>query len=59
MTRQYPAGTKVADEEMAQIRLQRESFHGDWNYEILPTMEMLFLNGAFAQQGLVFTGSSI
>jgi len=34
--RQYPAGTKVADEEMAQIRLQRDAFHGDWNYEILP-----------------------
>ena len=34
--RKYPAGIKVADAEMAQIRLRRDDFHGDWNYEILP-----------------------
>ena len=32
----YPAGTKVADAEMAGIRLRRDDFHGEWNYEILP-----------------------
>ena len=32
----YPAGTKVADAEMAGIRIQRDDFHGEWNYEILP-----------------------
>ena len=30
----YPSGIKVADEEMARINLQRDAFHGDWNYEI-------------------------
>jgi len=32
----YPAGIKVEDEEMARIRLRRDDFHGEWNYEILP-----------------------
>lgn len=32
----YPAGIKVADREMAEIRLRRDAFHGEWNYEILP-----------------------
>jgi hypothetical protein len=32
----YPAGVKVSEAEMAEIRLHRHAFHGDWNYEILP-----------------------
>ena len=32
----YPAGIKVPDSEMAEIRLHRDAFHGEWNYEILP-----------------------
>jgi transposase len=35
-TQTYPAGLKVTDEEMATIRLQREAFHGEWNYTISP-----------------------
>jgi len=34
--RSYPAGIKVPDSEMAEIKLRREAFHGEWNYEILP-----------------------
>jgi transposase len=34
--RPYPAGIKVPDQQMAQINLRREEFHGEWNYEILP-----------------------
>ena len=34
--RNYPAGVKVPDSAMAEIKLQREAFHGEWNYEILP-----------------------
>src|ERR1700728_976575 len=34
--RPYPTGTKVPDAQMAEIRLQRDDFHGEWNYEILP-----------------------
>jgi hypothetical protein len=32
----YPAGVKVPDSEMAEVRLQRHAFHGEWNYDIQP-----------------------
>jgi hypothetical protein len=32
----YPLGIKVPDEELAAVRLQKDEFHGDWNYTILP-----------------------
>jgi Rhodopirellula transposase DDE domain len=32
----YPAGTKIEDHELAGVRLRRDKFHGDWNYEIHP-----------------------
>ena len=32
----YPAGTKIDDQELAGVRLRRDKFHGDWNYEIHP-----------------------
>lgn len=34
--RKYPTGRKVSDEEMRLVRVQRNSFHGDWNYIIKP-----------------------
>jgi hypothetical protein len=35
-TNTYPAGRKVSDAELAGVRLERDAFHGDWNYSILP-----------------------
>ena len=35
-TNLYPAGRKIADEEMATLSIQPDSFHGQWNYTILP-----------------------
>jgi hypothetical protein len=32
----YPAGTKIDDKELAGVRLRKDKFHGDWNYEIHP-----------------------
>jgi hypothetical protein len=32
----YPTGLKVTDEELAALNLLRDSFHGEWNYSILP-----------------------
>ena len=32
----YPAGTEIDDSELAGVRLRRDAFHGDWNYEIHP-----------------------
>ncbi len=35
-TNTYPAGQKVSDAQMATIQLQRDAFHGEWNYTIAP-----------------------
>ena len=32
----YPLGTKVTDRQMKQLHIQRDDFHGEWNYEIKP-----------------------
>ncbi len=32
----YPKGVKVTDKEVAAIRMERDKFHGEWNYTILP-----------------------
>jgi len=32
----YPAGVKISDEQVAALRLERDPFHGEWNYKILP-----------------------
>ena len=32
----YPKGVKVSDQEIAAIRLERDAFHGEWNYTIVP-----------------------
>jgi len=32
----YPAGLKVSDQQMAQLQLRTDKFHGDWNYSLLP-----------------------
>ena len=34
--RKYPTGRKVSDEEMKCVNVQRNKFHGEWNYEIKP-----------------------
>jgi transposase len=30
----YEAGIKVSDEELAAVRIERDAFHGEWNYRI-------------------------
>jgi len=35
-TQHYPIGIKVSDEELAQVRIKKNDFHGDWNYDIIP-----------------------
>jgi hypothetical protein len=32
----YPTGRKVSDEQMQQLSIKRDKFHGEWNYSILP-----------------------
>lgn len=42
-TNLYPAGVKVSDEEIAQLNLTKDSFHGEWNYTISPRQGQLKL----------------
>lgn len=32
----YPTGIKVSDEEMSRLNIERNAFHGDWNYTMRP-----------------------
>ena len=36
-TNRYPTGRKVSDAELATVRLQKDAFHGEWNYAIIPS----------------------
>jgi len=35
-TNSYPAGRTVTDHEYETLNLHRDSFHGEWNYRLLP-----------------------
>jgi transposase len=35
-TESYQVGIKVSDQELEQINIRRDKFHGNWNYEIRP-----------------------
>jgi hypothetical protein len=37
--RKYPTGREVSDEEMRRVNLQRNKFHGEWNYLIRPNLK--------------------
>ena len=32
----YRTGIKISDEQLAEVQLQRATFHGEWNYTIAP-----------------------
>lgn len=32
----YPAGVKVSDAALADLALERDKFHGEWNYRLNP-----------------------
>jgi hypothetical protein len=34
----YPKARKISDEQMAGLRLQPHTFHGEWNYDIVPAV---------------------
>lgn len=35
----YEKGIKITDEEFREINIEKEDFHGDWNYIITPINE--------------------
>jgi hypothetical protein len=34
--RKYPTGRKVTNQEMKRVNVERNKFHGEWNYVIRP-----------------------
>jgi len=36
-TNKYPKGIKITDEELRQVKIIRDGFHGEWNYAIQPS----------------------
>jgi hypothetical protein len=36
-TNTYPRGVKVSDDALAALHIERDAFHGEWNYTIHPT----------------------
>ena len=38
--RNYPIGKKVTAKELRELKIERDKFHGDWNYLIKPHDEM-------------------
>ena len=32
----YPSGVKISDKQVAALNIERDVFHGEWNYKILP-----------------------
>ena len=39
-TGRYESGIKVSDNDLSQVRIKREDFHGEWNYSIFPNAEI-------------------
>jgi hypothetical protein len=36
--KQYKKGIKISDEELANVKIQKHDFHGEWNYTIKKIM---------------------
>lgn len=34
--KEYPDKLKITDKQLARVRIRRNKFHGEWNYEIMP-----------------------
>ena len=53
-TSEYPKGIKISDRQMRELEksgaLQRHTFHGEWNYTLIPgsQLRVLFFNGRLA-----------
>ncbi|MGV2387435.1 MAG UNVERIFIED_CONTAM: hypothetical protein LVR29_01130 [Microcystis novacekii LVE1205-3] len=36
---EYPIGKKISDKDLKKVHLQKDDFHGEWNYSILPNID--------------------
>ena len=37
----YPSGVKVSDQQFAALNIERDKFHGEWNYKLVPNLEQM------------------
>jgi hypothetical protein len=37
----YPAGVRVSDQQFAALNIQRDRFHGEWNYKLVPSIQSM------------------
>lgn len=37
--KQYTKGKVVTEEQLSEVNIRRDAFHGEWNYRILPTLK--------------------
>jgi len=64
-TGSYPTKIKVSDEELDAVQLERQDFHGEWNYTISPTTVPRLQSTAGvahffrAQRGATFASSAL
>jgi hypothetical protein len=35
---EYQKAKTVSDDQLSEVRIRRDSFHGEWNYQILPNV---------------------
>jgi len=43
-TNRYPSGVKVTDKELSRVNIERDPFHGEWNYTISPATNVDTVN---------------
>jgi len=36
--REYEKGVEISDEQLAAVNITRDSFHGEWNYVVTPSL---------------------
>ncbi len=35
----YPTKIKITDQQLAAVQIERDDFHPEWNYTIIPSVE--------------------
>ena len=38
---EYPTGIKVSDQKMKTLTMEKNDFHGEWNYTVNPSINMM------------------
>jgi hypothetical protein len=55
----YEKGIKVSDEELAAVNIKPDSFHGEWNYTIVPSGNMVENNSNDIDNKTIVSSTSV